>query len=183
MKYLSFVFVCAVLFTACSNNEKIITPAAPGSVADVSKTIKGKNYKTIKLGILSPLAMDSASPVNWAIEKEDTSKYFRDYAKTQLEFVLAFSKDSTCSFYDVEQMKNIAATFSVDNDAKLGYEEERPGIKLRINYRDSIDLGGSKIASSMTLSYLVIGINDKELLLETGRSFNNRKLVVWMKGE
>ena len=83
----------------------------------------------------------------------------------------------------MEQKKNIAATFSIDNDAKLGYEEEKRGIKLRINYSDSIDLGGSKIASSMTLSYLVIGISDKELLLETGRSFNNRKLAVWMKGE
>ena len=98
MKYLTFVFVCAVLFSACSNNEKITTPAAPGSVADVSKTIKGKNYKTVKLGILSPLAMDSANAVSWAIEKEDTSKFFRDYANKQLAFALTFSNDSTCSF-------------------------------------------------------------------------------------
>ena len=183
MKYLTFVFVCAVLFSACSNNEKITTPAAPGSVADVSKTIKGKNYKTVKLGIISPLAMDSANPVNWAIEKEDTSKFFMDYANKQLAFSLTFSKDSTCSFYDVEQKKNIAATFSIDNDANLGYEEAKPGIKLRINYSDSMDFGGTKTASVMTLSYGVLGMNDKELLLETGRSFNNRKLAVWMKVE
>ena len=183
MRYLLIVFVCAVLVSACSNNEKTTVPAAPHSISDVSKAIKGKNYKTISLGILSPFEMDTANPVNWNIEKEDTSKFFRDYAVTQLAFTFRFSNDSACTFYDVEQKKNVVANYSIDNDASLGYEEEKPGIKIRISYNDSVELGGTKTGSIMTLSYLVRGINDKELLLETGRSFNNRKLVIWMKEE
>ena len=180
MKYLSFLFAFAVLLSACSNNDKMVVPAAPASVADVIKTIQGKNYKTVKLGVLSPFAMDSTNPVNWNIEKEDTSKFFRDYAKEQLEFKLTFSKDSACTYYNSEQKKNMPAAYSVDTDAKLGYDEEKAGIKLRINYNDAIDFGGTKTASVMTLSYLVVAMNDAALLLETGRSFNNRKLVVWM---
>ena len=35
----------------------------------------------------------------------------------------------------------------------------------------------------MTQSYLVRGLGEKEIILETGRSYNDHKLVVWMKAE
>ncbi len=187
MKYLSFFAIAIIVsFSACNNAGKsgaVSVPAAPASLQDLAKNINGKNYKTIKLGILSPFAMDSVNPVNWNVEKEDTSQFFRDYAKKQLAFSLSFLKDSSCSFFDADQQKSIPAKYSLDNDPKLGSDEEKPGIKLRVKYEDSLDFGGTKTAAKMTLSYLVRGLAEKEIILETGRSYNNRKLVVWMKAD
>jgi len=183
MKYLILVPAVAILIASCNNKEKISAPAAPASVKEVTTVVPGKNYKTIKLGILSPFAMDSANPVNWNIANEDTTKFFRDYAKSQLAFTLTFSKDSACSFYDASQKKTFTAKYSVDDDPKSGNDETKPGIKLRVQYKDSIEFGASKTPAEMTLTYLVRGINNNELLLETGNSFNDRKLVVWMKAE
>ena len=181
MKYLFLALASAILFGACTSNTKEVIPAAPASVTDANKLIKGKKYSTVKLGVLSPFIYDTANPVNWQIQKEDTSKFFRDYAAKQLAFTLIFNNDSVCTYFDTDNDKIINAIYSVDNDAKLGYEEEKPGIKLRIKYADSLDFGGVKTPAAMTQSFLIQGINDKELLLQTSRSINNRKLVVWMK--
>ena len=181
MKYIFLVLAAIIFFGACTSNAKEVIPAAPVSVADANKLIKGKRYSTIKLGVLSPFIYDTANPVNWQIQKEDTSKFFRDYATKQLTFTLIFSNDSACTYFDTDNDKIINGTYSIDNDAKLGYDEEKPGIKLRIKYADSLDFGGVKTAAAMTQSFLIQGINDKELLLQTSRSINNRKLVVWMK--
>ncbi|MEP6675138.1 MAG: hypothetical protein ABJA78_08280 [Ferruginibacter sp.] len=183
MRNIMLLIAAVCIFSACSNQDKVTAPAAPKTVAEVMNSIKGRNYKVDRLGILSSFAMDSANPVNWNIMKEDTSKFFRDYAKTQMTFTINFSKDSTVSFYDTDNKKSIKGIYLVDNDAKLGYEEEKPGIKLRLKYQDSLEFAGGNTASEMTLSYLVRGMNDKELILETGREINSHKLVVWMKAE
>lgn len=187
MKYLSFAAIMITIsFAACNNagkTDNVSVPAAPASIQELAKNTNGKNYRTIKLGILSPFAMDSTNPVNWNVEKEDTTSFFRDYAKKQLAFALSFIKDSSCSFYDADQQKSIAAKYSLDNDPKLGSDEEKPGIKLRVKYEDSLDFGGTKTAAKMTQSYLVRGLSENEIILETGRSYNNRKLVVWMKAD
>ena len=173
-----------MMFSSCSNqHQKLVSPAAPETPAQVLNSIKGKNYKVTRLGILSPFAMDSLNPVNWDIMKDDTSRFFQDYAKKQMEFIINFSKDSTAKFFDTDKSKQVQATYWVDNDLKLGYEEEKPGVKLRLKYADSIDMGGGNTASEMTMSYLIRGSNNKELILETGRQYNSHKLIVWMKAD
>jgi hypothetical protein len=183
MKYPILFLMIAYFTCSCNNKETINKPAAPSTVKEVTTVIAGKSYKTTRLGILSPFAMDSANPVNWNIEKEDTTKFFRDYAKTQGTFTLSFSKDSSCSFFDCSQKKNINASYAADNDPKMSSDEMKAGIKIRIHYKDSLEFGATKTAADMTQTYLVRGMNDKELLLETGNSYNDRKLVVWMKAE
>ncbi len=182
MKYLLSLLVIAATVMACHHAEEhVVVPAAPKSVAEVTSAVKGQHYKVAKLGTLSPFAMDSLNPVNWQVQEQDTSKFFRDYATKELKFKIDFSNDTTVSFMDED--KTTRGFYSVDNDANLGYEEEKPGIKLRIKYSDSMEFGGNKTAATMTQSYLVQGLGNKEIILETGKSINNRKLVVWMKAD
>ena len=181
MKYVLLLLITAISFTACHHEEAVKAPPTPKSITDVTSAVKGKHYKVEKLGLLSAFEMDSLNPVNWNIQKEDTSKFFRDYADKQLAFKLDFSNDSAASFTDEGKM--IRAVYATDNDPSFGYEEEKPGIKLRLKYSDSLELGADKSAAVMTQSYLVRGVDDKSLLLETKKSINNHALVVWLKAE
>ncbi len=184
MKYVVMVLGAAILFASCTNGEKeTAAPPAPKSVQDVTGSIKGKKYKVDKLGILSPFASDSLSPVNWKIQQQDTAKFFRDYAAKQTGFTVNFSNDSAASFMDGDAGKMINALYSVENDTNPQDKEELPGIKIKLVYNDSMEFAGNKTAAKMTLRLRIMGIDASNLLLETNRSYNNRKLVLWMKGQ
>lgn|GEM_PF-5353906 len=164
---------------ACKNVSKPGLPAAPAAAADVKNSIMGKSYTVETIGLLSPFHGDSS--INWDILKEDTTAFFQKWAKEQMIFTAAFSKDSSSDFYTPFDKKKTTGTYAVDTDPNLGYDEPRPGIKLRLRYLGSMGFSGDTTQSMMTLSFLVRGVNDKELVLETGQSFNNRPVVVWMK--
>jgi hypothetical protein len=185
MKYVFMILGASILFAACTNGEKETAkaPLMPKSVQDVTGSIKGKKYKVDKLGILSPFASDSLSPVNWKIQQQDTSKFFRDYAAKQTAFTVDFNNDSLASFRDGDAGKMINAVYSVENEINPEDEEEQPGIKIKLVYNDSMEFGGNKTAAKMTLKLRVMGVDAGNLLLETNRSYNNRKLVLWMKGQ
>jgi hypothetical protein len=183
MKPILLMLGAALCLAACNETGKTATaPAAPKSVAEVTAAIKGKTYKVENLGLLSPFASDTANPVNWKVQQEDTSKFFRDYVAKQNQFTLSISADSSASFFDAANNKTVKGIFTVDDAITEGYsEKEKPGIKLRLQYNDSLDFGGKKTASVMTQSYLVKGISANELVVETGQSFNRRTLVLWLK--
>lgn len=185
MKPILFLAAAALYLTACNQSGKTDAPtnlAAPQSIADVKANIKGKTYTVAKLGLLSPFASDTANPVNWKVQQEDTSKFFRDYVAQQQPFTLTIGNDSTATFFDVANKKTVKATFSVDDAVKEGYDEkEKPGIKLRLQYSDSMEFGGQKTAALMTQTYLIRGFSANEMVVETGQAFNRRTLVLWLK--
>jgi hypothetical protein len=185
MKAFIFIACTAFVLTACNEAGKTAAiPAAPKSVAEVTAAIKGKQYKVADIGLLSPFATDSANPVNWKVQQEDTSKFFRDYAAKQKEFVLGFSGDSTVRFADVNSGKTVTGTYSVDDTVNEGYDgPEKAGIKLRLHYSDSMDFGGQKTAAKMTQTYLVRGLAAKELVVETSQSYNRRNVVLLLKAD
>jgi hypothetical protein len=182
MKYVLMMFCAVTLFTACTTAEKdAAAPPAPKLVADVTTGIKGKKFKVEKLGILSPFAADSLSPVNWKIQQQDTAKFFRDYAATQMAFAVDFNNDSLANFTD--EGKITKAVYSVVNDTNPQKEGELAGIKLKLVYSDSMEFGGTKTAAKMTLSMRIIGIDAGNLLLQSNRAYNNRPLCMWMKAQ
>jgi hypothetical protein len=184
MKYVLMLVGAAAIFTACTSQEKeVVAPASPKSAADVTAAVKGKKFKTEKLGLLSPFATDSLDSVNWKIQQQDTSKFFRDYAGKQMNFAVNFSNDSLAGFMDTDAGKMVQAVYSVVNDTSPEGEDEKPGIKIKLAYNDSMDFGGSKTAAKMTLSLRVIGMDAGNLLLESNRSYNRRPLAMWMKAQ
>ncbi len=189
MRFILILFVCITAYTSCTNNDKTNTvPPAPTSVSNVLTSIKGKQYKVHKMGLHSSFTMDTINPINW--DSKDTSSFYKNFEKNQLEFTISFNSDSIANFTLLKGgfSNNAANTqakgvFNVDNENKKGYDDEieKSGIKIRLVYIDSIDFGGNKTASTITQSYLVTGINDKELLLETSSEFNRQKVILWMK--
>jgi hypothetical protein len=183
MKYVFMVLGTAMLFAACSNNGKDneAAPAAPKSAADVTAVIKDKKYKVEKLGIVSAYKADSLNPVNWKIQAQDTSKFFRDYAAKQMAFTVDFNNDSLVNFMDGGKI--VKALYSVMNDTNPQDKEDKPGIKIKLVYSDSMEFGGGKTAAKMTLSMRVIGIDAGSILLESNLTYNDRPLAMWMKAQ
>jgi hypothetical protein len=180
MKHVFIVMGTVILFAACTNGseKEAVVPAAPGSAGDVIAAIKGKKYKVQKLGLLSPFATDSLNPVNWKVQEQDTSKFFRDYADKQMGFTLAFNNDSLADF--MNEGKMVKAVYTVVNDTNPEEEEDKAGIKIKLAYSDSMEFAGRKTAALMTLSFRVLGADAANILLESNRAYNNRRLAMWM---
>jgi hypothetical protein len=179
--YVATMFVC--MFIACTNagQETAAVPPAPKSVQDITAAIKGKKYQVSKLGLMSPFASDSLNPVNWKVQEQDTSAFFRKYVTRQTGFTIAFNTDSLADFMDIDADKMVKAVYTVENDTNPEDEEEQAGYKIKLSYNDSMEFAGNKTAAKMTLSLRVTGIDAANLLLETNRSYNNRKMVLWMR--
>jgi hypothetical protein len=182
MKYFLFIIALGALAASCNSHVKK-TPPAPKSAAEVLAHIKNKKYKVEKLGILSPFKSDSLHPVNWNIEAQDTSDFFRKYAAKQRLFELVLNGDSLVTFMDTDAQKMVTGRFAVMEDWHPQDEKVTPGIVLNLVYSDSVNFGGGNIAAKMTHRLLVRGAGEHDLLLQTQRAYNDRPLVLWLKAQ
>jgi hypothetical protein len=175
---LSFVLL-AIAVVSCTNNTSpvIALPAKPASAEAVSELVKGKSFETKKVATLSPFATDKESPYEWMNDATDTSKFFRDYLKERMGFTLQFLNDTSTILNDGGKL--ITGTYKFDSNV---LENEKEGVKLRISYPDeSMNFPGMSGAMIMTSTYLIAGADEKNLLIETPRSFNNRRVAVLMQ--
>ncbi len=181
MRSFTFVAVISLFIFGCSNSKKVdlkLPPAAANADA-VSKTIKGKKYKSAELALISNLALDKSDPYEWFDEIKDTTAFFRDYEKERMKFTINFINDTSAEVTDEAGINK--ATWSIDDQSK---SEEAAGIFLRLSMeKQEAFFPGQTGASIMTYSYKVLGIDDKQLFLQAPNMFNNKKLAVLMKTE
>ena len=179
-----FVLLCfPVILFSCGNNgektEKISLPPKPGTADEVLNTIKGKNYSADKIATLSPFEMDVANPYTWFDELKDTATFTKNFLKENLAMKLQFKNDTAVTLID--DNKKTEAIYKLDTAIK---DEEKPGIKLRISYPDSsLNFFGVTEPMIMTYTFYVQGIDEKKLLLETPRSYNNRKVITLLSSK
>jgi hypothetical protein len=170
--------IALVMFVISCNNETTTTdststklPAKPGSIQTVMETLKGKNYKTINAGTVSPFEMDKDNPFEW--QDKITDSFTRNNLKEQMSFRLHFLNDSSVTLFDEGQERQ--GSYILDTTT---YGDEAPGIKLRIAH---MQLGMGTDSMKETYTYPVNGISDKQLFLQTPREINRRKVVVLME--
>ncbi len=89
-----------------------------------------------------------------------------------------FLNDTACLV--IMEGKNYSATYIVDDEAR---QDETAGIRIRISYEDNEFSFADGSASMVTYTYLVEGISDKNLLLETPRSLNRKNIILLMNRE
>ena len=154
-------------------------PPVPASIDSVAKTIMRKKYKAAELALISKLISDKNNPYEWLDQIKDTTLFFRNYEKEKMKFAIHFINDTAAQVTD-EAATN-KATWKLDNEPK---SDETAGIFLRLTMeKDEILIPGQTGKSTITFSYKVLGVDDKQLLLETPNMFNSRKLAVLMKPE
>jgi hypothetical protein len=169
--------VSALLFIcSCSSKESPATQA-PSFVKAVQDEIKGKKYKVEKAGTHSVFADDKE--IQWLEPKKDDkdqlNKFENQIVADAKSLQLDFVNDTSVTV--IIKDKTYSGTYLLNDTTK---EDEKPGIKLRISYVDEEFKFGDGPASLVTYTYIVEGVSNKSILLETPRSMNDRKIVVLM---
>jgi hypothetical protein len=166
--------ITVVMASSCSSKSgETALPAAPSSVKAVKDEVKGKKYKAEKAGTHSVFADDKE--ITWLEPKKENEfeKKIVDEAKTlQFDFV------NDTSVTVIMKDKTYNGTYIVNDTTK---EDEKAGIKLRISYVDDEFKMGDGPASLVTYTYLVEGIGEKSILVQSPRSMNNKNIVLLMK--
>jgi hypothetical protein len=177
MRALPFLVSSLFLFIACTSSDgpvETVLPAAPAGTKAVQAIITGKKYVAERTGLASVFANDSS--ISWMDELKDSSAVFKTFTEGRQRFQLHFVNDTAVSFFD--DNKNYSATYKLDEKAG---EDEKPGIRLRISYLDSANTFGGSGPMMMTYSYLVKGISENQLFIETPRSYNNKTVLMLLK--
>lgn len=179
MKLILSTLLVAIAFASCTNDTStsITLPARPASAEAISQFVKGRLFETKKVATLSPFDTGNESPYEWMNDSKDTSKFFRDYLTERMGFTLQFINDTSAVLN--EEGKVITGTYKFDNEV---LENEKEGVKLRVSYPDaSMNFPGMSDPMIMTSTFLIAGGDEKNLLIETPRSFNNRRIAVLMQ--
>lgn len=181
MKKITAVLFSLVLFS-CGNGDMKV-PDPPKDINTVKNTIKGKNFMATKTGFFGVLTVNDKQEVTWIDAAKETEKFAREAAlELNDKFSLSFVNDTTVNI--VSKELTTTGTYTVD-DAVGEYDKGMAGIKLRLSYIDTtMNFGfGDSSPMTMTYTYFVKGINEKELLLQMPREINRRPLVVLLQSK
>jgi len=173
------IFAIILLIIGCGNKKTANLPPVPASPDAVAAIIKGKKFKTTELALISTLISDKNNPYEWFDEIKDTTTLFRNYEKQKMKFSIHFIDDTSAEITDEAAVNK--AIWKTDNDPK---SSETAGIFLRLSMeREETIVPGQTGKSTITFSYKVLGLDDKQLFLETPNMFNSRKMAILMKAE
>ena len=179
MRFFTIAAVICLFIAGCGNTKTVNLPPAPVNADAVSKTIKGKKFKTSELALVSNLQADKNNPYEWFDEIKDTTPFFRNYEKQKKKFEINFINDTSAEITDEAGVNK--ATWKIDDQPK---SDETAGLFLRLSMEKQETLIPGQVGSSkITFSYKVLGIDDKQLFLQTPNMFNSKKIAALMKTE
>jgi hypothetical protein len=181
MKQFFSLFAMALVIYSCSSSDKPVSrfPAYPASSAVVIEFVKGKSFSAAEVGTISPFALDKENPYEWMDGKKDSSNLLMSFRDVRLKMKMKFLNDSIVAVTD--DNKTIEGAYRFDT---LAGPPKKGNIVLLVKVPDSsMSFPGMTGPVMMTYTYNVHGADDKRLLLETPRSYNNQKVVVMMKAD
>jgi hypothetical protein len=181
MKLIALLLPFIVFAAACTNSKtvQVDLPPAPANIDSVKKIVAGKNYKTEKLAQISNLVADKNDPYEWFEEMKDTTPFFKNYQVQRMKFGVQFTNDSVAVVTDEKGTNQ--GLWSLDDQPG---KDDTPGIFLRIAVSSEEKLfAGQTGATTMTYTFKVLGLSEKQLFLQTPNVFNMRKIAVLMKTE
>jgi hypothetical protein len=173
MQKKSFFIAAIIALSGClSKKSSVSLPATPPSIKMVQDELKGNKYQAEKAGTYRTFKDDKE--IEWIIPGK-ANEFEKNIADESTTLQLHFTNDTAV----VVSTNNKTYNGIYSTDDKQG-EDEEAGIRLRVSYIDEEFTFGDGSPTAATFTYLVEGIDDKSILLETPRSMNNRKIVVLM---
>lgn len=188
--YLIALLATIMLFS-CGQDKKDSLPVKPQDLNSVKTLIKGKKYTTQKTGFYGTIAVNDETTVNWidiAEKKKQLAKNTNNMtaqteltaAESELKFAVQFINDTAAKVFLNDE--SIPATYAVDNIVD-DYGNGKESVKIRLTYADPSFSFGNEPASEMTFTFLVVGADEKSLLLQTPRTINRQPLISLLVAE
>ena len=171
-----FVIAGLVLFASACKQSKETVPPAPANVKAVQDFVKGKKLSTKSVGFYSMLEVNGVKDVKWLDLAELKDGMTKKAATEELSLALQFVNDTAVVV--TKNGKNFTGTFAVVSDTGVK-ENENPGIKLKLMYADP-DMSFGDMLTDLTFSYIVLGLDDKRIMVQTPRTINRQNLIALM---
>ncbi|NCT73141.1 MAG: hypothetical protein GXC78_01310 [Chitinophagaceae bacterium] len=165
-----------MLLIGCKDEGTKALPPAPSSVAQTLAWLQGRTLTVQKAGFYGALTVNNNTTINWIDTTDKAEPLVKETVRELGNWNLRLGTDSSI----VVNSKGDSYTgyYKVDDQPQEG---ETPGIRLRVTYPDpTFSFGGSE-PMEVTYTYLVKGIDAKEMLLELPREINRQKLLALME--
>jgi len=170
------LILSGILFVACSNSEKHTPPPAPVSVAQTQAWLQGRTLTVQKAGFYGALTVNNNTEINWIDTTVQAEPLIKETVRELGNWSLRLGTDSTVVVNSKDA--SYQGHYRIDDQPQEG---ETPGIRLRVTYADpTFSFGGSE-PLEVTYTYIVKGIDAKELLLELPREINRKRLLGLME--
>lgn len=164
----------SLILAACSNGTLATLPDPPASAKQVEAFIKGKKLSVEKVGFYSALTVNGKTEMDWIDSTADNykdDKMVLGVLRELNQWSMEFGNDTSGTV--LSKGKPYASKWVVDETAR---DDEKPGVRIRVSFKDpELSFGGEPM--EVTYSYLVKGVNEKQLLLELPRAINRRELT------
>jgi hypothetical protein len=169
-------FTAAVLFVGCSAPGTKALPPAPASVAQTLAWLQGRTLSVQKAGFYGALTVNDNTEINWIDTAVQAEPIIKETVRELGNWSMRLGSDSTIVINS--KGSSYQGRYKLDDQPQEG---EKPGIRLRVTYVDpTFSFGGSE-PMEVTYTYLVKGIDAKEMLLELPREINRQKLLALME--
>lgn len=170
------LFLAAISFAGCNNSEKNTLPPAPASVTQTLAWLQGRTLTVQKAGFYGSLTVNNNTTINWIDTTSKSEPLVKETVRELSNWNLRLGTDSTVVVNS--KCDSYKGHYKIDDQPQEG---ETPGIRLRVTYPDpTFSFGGSE-PMEVTYTYLVKGIDAKEMLLELPREINRQKLLALME--
>jgi hypothetical protein len=182
LKTLALACLISLVLFSCGNGDMKI-PDPSKDVNSVKTILKGKTFVADKTGFFGVLTVNDKQEASWIDPKTETEQLALEVAEEiNGKFSLSFVNDTAVNL--ISKALTTTGTYVVD-DAVGEHDKGVTGIKLRLSYVDTtMSFGfGNSSPMTMTYTYLVKGINDKELLLQLPRDINRQPLIALLKAK
>lgn len=175
-KTIFYFFLAAVLFAGCGDPGTKALPPAPASVAQTLAWLQGRTLTVQKAGFYGSLTVNDNTEINWIDTSAQAEPLIKETMRELGSWSLKLGADSAVVVNN--KGASYQGRYKVDDQPQ---EEEKPGIRLRVTYVDpTFSFGGSE-PMEVTYTYMIKGIDAKELLLELPREINRKKLLGLME--
>lgn len=173
---LSLLFLVIVIAPACKTGSKKTIPPPPVSVAQTQNWLQGRTLHVIQTGFYGPLTVNGQTEIEWIDTTANALPLITETVREVGNWTVALGSDA--SVLVTSKGNSFKGSYKIEDTPEEG---ETPGIRLRLTYVDpSLKFGNSE-PMEVTYTYLVKGINAKELLLELPREINGKKLLGLME--
>ena len=166
------LIILIIFVTGCTVKKETI-PAAPNGTKAVQDFVKSKKLTVKSLGFFDNFSVNDKKEVKWIDMAKEKDEMTKEVANEEMTFSLQFINDTAAIV--LKKGGSFTATYSVV-ELKEKEGEDEPGVRLKLTYLDpEMSFGG--VASAATYSFVVLGLDDKRMMLQTPRSINRQPLI------
>lgn len=179
LRHLLTAFILGSVITSCGNAKTETLPDPPASWKQVDAFVRGKKFEVAKVGYYGSLTINDKPQAEWIDTAENRDPITLRVMNDLSGWELHLSNDIVANV--ISKGITYSGSWYVDDIEDESMNEPR-AIRLRIKYEDpETSFGGSPVL--VTYSYVVKGINEKEVLVELPRTINNRRLIALLKSK